>query len=151
MKQRKKNKMFSIYKKLNAGLNLLSIILVPALFIICAFWLVQPSIVDNVNSYNNILVLPGETTKIYSPVLINVKSKVKYELSLVNFNDDKIFYTYPDYYSNNLNVQGFDVKIPSNIKPDVYRLLAIITYSLNPIKNGTIKVELAHVTIVNSK
>lgn len=142
--------MLTIYKNLNILVDILAIIIVPALLIICSFWLMQPITIDTVVSENNFSAIAGTTSKIYSPVLINSTSRIEYELSLINSISNEVVHKYPIYYSNNITIKCVNIKIPDNIKLGIYKLVATIKYRLNPIKQGAIKVELAHITIVNN-
>jgi hypothetical protein len=141
--------MLTIYKNLNAALDLLSIIIVPTLIIVCSFWLIEPVTINTVTSDNNFLAVAGSTSKIYSPILVISNSKLEYSLSLIDSTTNRVVYKYPVYYSGNLAIKSVNVKIPDDIKPAIYSLIAVIKYKLNPIKQGAIRVELAHITIVN--
>jgi hypothetical protein len=141
--------MLTIYKNLNAALDLLSIIIVPTLIIVCSFWLIEPVTINTVTSDNNFLAVAGSTSKVYSPILVISNSKLEYSLSLIDSTTNRVVYKYPVYYSGNLAIKSVNVKIPDDIKPAIYSLIAVIKYKLNPIKQGAIRVELAHITIVN--
>lgn len=90
--------------------------------------------------------MEGETTKIYSPILINNGSKIQYNLKLLTMTNE-VVYNYPTYYSNSINITAVSIKIPVSITKGEYKLAATINYKLNPIKKGVIKVELMRIII----
>lgn len=123
-----------------------SIILVPALVVICAFWLLEPQLINRISSKAQISAYPGEVTKIPSSITTNADIKTEYTVKLVD-GKGVIQYVYPKRYSDSTNINDLVLRMPQGIEPGTYTIVATMKYKLNPLKVGTMKIELAHVTI----
>lgn len=127
---------------------------VPALVMTTAFWAVGPS--GGRSAYvtsraeTTVHASAGEMAQVPSGVKVSVDSDRKvYRMKLYNASNTLV-YTYPDIVpedGENPEIGNLMVNVPNGTPAGEYQLYVDVIYLLNPIKNNTLRVRVAKITV----
>lgn len=134
--------------------SLASMIFVPGVILATIVWVTQPTSNIKVLSSSTYLSLsPGSIAKIKPDVNMKVSGpKVIYRLQLVD-KEGTVVYNYPEQTveNDNLKLDTVNVRVPKEVAQGEYSLIASVKYLGNPIQTNSVQLDLAHITVGDSK
>lgn len=148
-----RDKAYVVSQVTNATVGVASMAIVPMIFAATLVMVSHRPTIENISLKDalvqSIVVPAGVPQRIESPISLEAKTSHAVYSAELRDKSGRVVYTWPTLTANNQDrlMRGLSYTLPTNLPPGDYHLSVEVHYSVNPLVDGMLSTDIAHIQV----